>query len=61
MLSDKTVLQRKLLWACHVELDLRVNNGEKDLRIIFTNGIPEVKATVSKNRVARQRPPVNQP
>lgn len=31
MVNDKTVLQRKLLRACHAELDLRVNNGEKDL------------------------------
>lgn len=61
MVRDKTVLQRKLLRACHAELDTRVNSGEKDLRIIFNNGIPEVKTTVPKNRVARQRPPDNQP
>lgn len=49
MVSDKTSLQRKLLRACHLEMERRINDGEPNLRIVFENGIPKVGTATSKN------------
>jgi hypothetical protein len=49
LISDKTLLQRKLLRLCHSELDQRTKDRESGLRSIFENGFSKVGVTISKN------------
>lgn len=49
IVSDKTLLQRKLLRSCHLELETRRLNGELNLEISYINGVPQVRIANSKN------------
>jgi len=55
MVRDKNRLEREKLRACHLELDRRVLAGEKNLSITYSNGIPCVMKSRSKNSFNQQR------
>lgn len=56
IVRDKTVLQRQLLRSCHEELEQRIKNGERELRIKYENGLLKVTSIFPKNEHSRGRP-----
>ena len=55
IISDKTELQRKLLWGYYSNLDRRTENCESGLRVIFENDMPKVHGTTTSNRGSNRR------
>lgn len=56
IIKDKTLLQRRQLRSCHLELDHRTSNGESGLSVKYVNGVPKV-ISGSKNWEPPQRQP----